>query len=233
MNTIVCQNDINLYVKANSHRWSNTTIYQTRSVLERYSGVLNGDPRAFAEALGTLSAYTAKQRWIVVSGFWSFYGVKNPYREYYNQISRQFKHVYVRKTVKATYEDVLAMIKALKDERLKAAAMDIITSGVRFCELYAENNQGMIRGKGGRTRVDLRTGSARVHAQYKYITLYRKLKESLGVTPHELRKLALTRLANKGATAADLCEVAGWSSIDTAYYYLQPKNTQKLKEMLR
>jgi integrase len=230
MNTIISIHDINNYIDNNRYRWSANTVRNVSSTLLSIRELLSGDPALLERAWGSLKPYSQKTKWIIVSQFWDAYGVANPYREYSKKM-QVLKHAYTRRRVEVDYKAVINLINTITDDRLKSAAMAILTSGVRFCELYAESNQGMIKGKGGRIRADMRQGWH--HTPYPYSTLHRKLKKAIGLTPHDLRKLALTRLAEKGATAADLCEVAGWSSIDTAYYYLQSKHPSKLKEMLR
>jgi integrase len=83
-----------------------------------------------------------------------------------------------------------------------------------------------VRGKGGKERILFGDGSA--FRNINLNTLRRELKK-VGLKPHSLRKLFVTRLAKRGdLTDADLCEVMGWESYETARSYIQPDRADVL-----
>jgi len=57
--------------------------------------------------------------------------------------------------------------------------------------------------------------------------------KGIGLTPHSLRKLFATKLVTSGMTLPDVCNVMGWSSMQTAMSYLQVSNETKLEDQIK
>jgi hypothetical protein len=225
------QIEIENYLQYKSYAWSPRTIKTERSRLKKLEPFITGDPLVlwnFLEA--KYSAYTRKMNWQRVVDFWAhtFSYQNNPYKHWMHKNRRLFKHVYKRKELGITYEQAKAKVLEIPCEETKEKALQLLTSGMRWSEsLYIHN--GQILGKGSKPR--------KVYAEQRvysssYETFWRHLKK-VGLTPHMLRKLFATRCVELGMKEADLLKIMGWESIDTAKYYLQPKNDNEIKDFIQ
>lgn len=229
-------NSINTYIEFHKNAWTDTTKRNVRGVLNKYSTYLNGDPEHLLNNLKSLKLYSQRTAYAILNQYWKFTNKgDNTYETWLKKNRLYFKNSYQRKAVggSRSFREVYDTIQSLPESKYKTRALNLLHSAQRFGESCNPSNSGNIIGKGQKVRPDFRP-FIEVHGQpFSYHAFYRWLKKTSGVTPHDLRKLALTRLAEKGATAQDLCEVAGWSSIQTAFIYLQPKRIEQLKEMLK
>lgn len=224
------------YIKANEQAWSPTTIKSEKSRLRRLLPYLDSNPDTLWNAIQDKGSYTRLTTWTRVTDFWGWLiteGYKtgpNPYEKWRNTNSKKFKNVYNKERLEVTYEEAKERISKLDDGSIRKRALEILYSGQRYCESCQEQSEIVI-GKGDKPRPDFRPELPGPSYDRSYATFYRALK-GIGLKPHTLRKLALTRLVDKGATVYDLMEVAGWSSPQTAASYIQPKETAKLKKLL-
>jgi len=150
------------------------------------------------------------------------------YKRFMRDHALLFKNAYTRRNVDVTYEAALALIdEALTGPEQQAAKL-MLSTGLRIHEALKYDGTGSVVGKGSKLRPVF--SSERVSAPTSYFRIYRKLAK-VGLKPHDLRKLAATRLAASGElTEADLMEVMGWSNITTASSYLQPTKRSLLSE---
>lgn len=234
-----------LFIESKKRAWSVSTIKSVSSFLTKYGeGVLSLSPLAFLEKLeeDNVTAYSIQTYFIHASNFFAFVNPTsvNIYKEFRKENRNVFKNSYQSKNLPLTYQEVLSLLAKQEDSDEKEACLYILKTAQRCSEAGFKRKEeeeesetavsGFIKGKGGKVRPDL--GANINRPRTLYYTLYEYCKGRLGITPHGLRKLALTRAAERGATAADLCEIAGWSSITTAIRYLQPKRAEELKAFL-
>jgi integrase len=213
--------------------WSPTTQATARAALNKVLPYVNGKPEDLWAALQQQKPYTRQTTWTRVALFWGWChpSQPNPYKEWRNKHALAFKNVYQKERVDVTYDEARSRIDKIDDLSIRRRALEILGSAQRFAESCQSNKEGRIIGKGAKPRPDFRPELPGPSYDKSYTTFYRALKK-VGLKPHTLRKLALTRMVDKGATAYDIMEVAGWSSIQTAASYVQPKNTDRLKKLL-
>jgi integrase len=154
----------------------------------------------------------------------SLYG----YRDFLKRHRNRFKHAYVKEDIKITYDEAVERIGRLTGS-YKDAAMTILSNGIRISEILTIQD-GWVTGKGGKRRQLY--GKIYIGKSVPSVSHLSAKLRAVGLKPHTLRKLCATRMANKGATAADLCQVFGWSKLDTAYHYLQARGDDKLRELV-
>ncbi len=215
------------YLKAHETAWAESTLKSERSRLTQLAPLLHLEPEAlFAKLLEQgKKPYTIKTTFIRLTDLEQWAKLEPRFARYMEEHGRRFRSVYAPEQVKVTFEEAHRRIMELKGS-VQLHALGLLQSGVRLTESY-NIDDGKVIGKGGKTR--------KVYGKIKETvpkaTLARHLK-AVGLKPHTLRKLCATRLVEKGATAADLCKVFGWSDISTAYYYLQGKDEKKLESLM-
>lgn len=147
------------------------------------------------------------------------------FKAYMRKHRNKFKYAYEKEEITITEVEARERLR-----RLEGAARDhalgILDTGLRLSESYTAKD-GHVVGKGGKPRkVYAKIASVAPRSEF-----YRQLK-AVGLKPHTLRKLCATRLAENGASAADLMKVFGWSNIQTAYQYLQAKDDERLQLLM-
>jgi integrase len=225
------------YLDSKKNAWSPVTLKNARTMLGAYgASILASTPEEFFESIKELAPYSRKTLFIMATGYW---GACNPslpnvYALYRKANRNVFKNAYQRKALQKSYDEVRAAIEAEEDGPFRRKALQLLTGAQRWSESFTSDGTSIV-GKGGKTRADLRLVlRERVAIEsISYSAFRRRLAKIASVTPHALRKLALTRAAERGATAADLCEIAGWSSISPAFVYLQPRSAERLRDFLK
>ncbi len=217
---------ISAYLKAHEHAWAESTLKSERSRLTQLAPLLHLSPQElFAELTKTKKPYTIKTSFIRIINLEKWAKLTPQYAEWMKTHERRFRRVYEPEQIKVTHEEALARIMGLKGS-VRLHAQGLLQSGVRLTESY-NVKAGRVVGKGGKARKVY----GKIEETVSKTTLARSLKK-IGLKPHTLRKLCASRLAENGATAADLCKVFGWSSIETSYYYLQAKDEAKLESLM-
>lgn len=225
--------------------WSEATLVSCRAFLNNYGLIVeSGNPEALLTILQLKGRYTTQTYFIHAGNFYEFLfpTKENVFRKYRKDNRNAFKAAYQTKHLQVTYQEVKDLLTKQPDSEEKEACLYLLGTAQRAREsgLYRRSSEAgtgagdesVIVGKGGKQRLNLGAdfGWAGNVSYYRVYNWLRQL--SPGLTPHGLRKLALTRAGDNGANAADLCEIAGWSSISTAIRYLQPKRAAKLKAFL-
>lgn len=227
------KNLINEYLADHKNAWAESTIKSETARLNSIQELLGATPAEVHERLITAGykPYTIKtifmrlvsiETWAMESG-----KLKTPnFRLYMRKHRNKFKYAYQKEEVKLTYTQAKNRIMKLPDP-YRAMALGMLTTGLRLSEVY-KFNDGSVIGKGGKQRkvYDTIKGTAPRGA------FSRQLK-AVGLKSHTLRKLCATRVAELGATPADLCKIFGWSSINTAYQYLQAKDDDRLQALIQ
>lgn len=224
---------IEQYLEYHKLAWSSTTLSSERYRLMKVARLRLPDARSIYEALVSsgMKPYTVKttiirlvalEKWVKAQGLeWGY-----DFQKFYSVHKNRFKHAYVKQDLNITFAEARKRVATLESP-YREAALGLLETGLRISEM-AKAKDGFVVGKGGKRRRIYGTIDSKVSTQ----TLRLKLK-AVGLKPHTLRKLCATRLAEHGATAADLCEVFGWTSIETSYRYLQHRGVDKLRELVK
>ncbi len=218
-------NLVEAYINDHKTAWAESTLKSELARLRRLD--LSLPPEALFEKLQQQGKkpYTIKTTFIRVCALESWAKLEPRFAQFMEKHGRRFKFVYEKEQVQVTYEEAEKRIMGLEG-RSREHALGLLRSGVRLTESYNVRD-GQVKGKGGKTR--------KIYGKIKETeaksTFTRKLK-AVGLKPHTLRKLCATRLAEKGATPADLCKIFGWSSIETAYQYLMPGEDARLEALV-
>jgi integrase len=229
---------VHKYLETHAVGWSANTARQARYYLVTYQELLGAcmvtnEAQPLWGALAGLSPASRKTVWIRLTHVadWLVETKQyetNPLRTFQKKHPGLFRHSSCPERLTIGFEEAEQRLGLLRDEGIRRAAFRLLYGAQRWSD--QATGDGRVVGKGGKVRPDF-APSDLSGASVPYNRLYRALKK-VGLKPHSLRKLALTRLAEKGVTAADLMAVAGWSSITTAYNYLQAKREDHLKELM-
>jgi integrase len=220
--------NIEEYLASKKGAWSTTTIKSTSSRLIKAMLFISEDLHSFYDKLleNGYHKYTIRQIFTQVASFYEYYGdltVKN----FIKKNALLFKNTYEKEKLSITFEEAVEKLNTLKNESVKRVAFAMLRSGLRAKEALNYDGSGSIIGKGAKRRTVFIEDDLKKEG-LNYSTLYNTLSE-VGLKPHSLRKLAATRLVDKGFREADLMAVMGWSSIQTASIYLQSTKDAELK----
>lgn len=218
---------IDAYIEDHETAWSPTTLRSERARLRSAAPYLDRGPDALYRALyqAKKKPYTIKTTFVRVCALETWAKNGTQYRDFMKKHGNRFKHAYVKEEVKISYTEAAKRAESLSSP-YKEMALAMLRTGLRLSEMYVAKD-GMVKGKGGKSRKVYGT----IKETAPKSTFARKLK-AVGLKPHTLRKLCATRLAEKGASPADLCKVFGWSAIGTAYQYLMPREDDKLAALM-
>jgi len=222
---------IDAYIEANKNNWAALTPFTARSQLASVPDPVTTSPQVMYDHLASrLAPYTRNIYWMRVAHYyaWAMPSKPNKFTQWAKQNRNLFKNAYKKEVLNVTFEEAEALIATISEDQVKRECFRMLYGGQRWGD--TPDGHGGVIGKGSKVRPNYAPEFPRTTTCYTKV--YRTLGR-LGLKPHSLRKLALTKLAEKGATAADLMAVAGWSSIHTATSYLQPKQDKKLMEMIR
>lgn len=214
----------------NDHRgaWAATTYKTECARLLPIANFISNPESLHAELLRKGSKpYTIKTTFVRIAHFERWLKQDLGYETFLKKHQSKFRYAYQKKEIKMDYAEAKTRIETL-EQPYKAMATDLLLSGLRISELYKVEDQKVI-GKGGKARQVFSKIQSTTLAPRS--TFYLKLKK-IGLTAHMLRALSATRLSEKGATPADLCKIFGWSSIKTAYQYLQSKDDSRLNDFV-
>jgi len=230
---IYMRNSIDAYIADHELSWAPSTLKSERHRLYSVEAFLDGSPLRLWESLQSLKPYSRVTTWTRVVSFWSWLHPTegNPYEQFRKKNARLFKHTYQPKEVGITFEDAKRLIHSIPNASDRAFALNILGSGERLSEArqsIGAEEEGRIVGKGSKGRTVFRPGQSDYVRSRSSIT---RALASVGLRPHDLRKLCATRLVEAGMNEADLMKVMGWSSILTAKAYLQPKKDAEIKSI--
>lgn len=228
---------IDNYIDAHANAWTAATQRSERFRLYAVADALDGSPEKLWEAAQALAPSSRATLVVRASAFWQWLideghvSGSNKYAAWRRKNRRLFVNAYKRRRVGMTYDEAKARIEAIGDEAVRLRALRILGSGCRWSESCQEKE--IVEGKGGKVRrLYYPGGVAGDGFDRSYSTFIRRLKALTGLRPHDLRALAATRAGERGARAADLMEIFGWSDIKTAAFYLQPQREEELKQIM-
>jgi site-specific recombinase XerD len=230
---ILTQAVLDKYIASKVNSWSHSTIRSERYRLKPLVGKNLDDPQGLYEELSKeYKPYSLQTLFIRINTLMNFLVrtsvvIENPYRVWIEENRNLFKNAYRNKEVSVTYNEAEELVKTLP-ARVRESAMSLLTGGLRAHELDNVKD-GYIKGKGSKLRPLLTSVPA---DPAPYMELYKALKK-VGLVPHDLRKLFITRLIERGIQLHDLCKVAGWNSIETAIRYAQPKKNEELRAFVK
>jgi len=222
------------YIESKKGAWSEATLNTTKHSLLSWYEVITGDPVLLFENLRDLKPYSVVTTWTRVVGFWDWHSPNsNPYRTYRTQNKQVFKSQYFPKQIKLSFSEIRTRVSLIQDTEVRTKAEELLYSGMRYSESFTISAEGVVKGKGGKYRkIFLPPGFPKTSpTSLSYQKVYRELKQ-VGLTPHMLRKAAATRFAGAGMKEADLLKVMGWNSMETAKFYLQPKQDNELSSII-
>jgi len=228
------------YIQSKSFSWSATTIRsESARLYSMEAAISTGCPRKLYDSLvaAGYKPYTIKTMMTRASEYVLFAtnGSNNSYKHFIKEHANLFKNSYIKEDLgELTWNQAKDLIVSSNfREPVKQLALFLLHTGLRAAEGLGYDGSGWVIGKGARKRrVFNAEGFSGRFGNVTYIELYNALK-SVGLKPHTLRKLAATKLVEAGLKEADLMKVFGWTNIQTASLYLQPKNDDILAATLK
>lgn len=219
------------YLQSKQDSWSYASYKSEASRLASIpDAYLPADPQGLYEHLvkANYKPYTIKTLFIRASELvdFGYPGQPNEFKRFMRDRARLFKNVYSPKRPPMDFATAVARIKTELSPELAAQALALLSSGLRISEANAVKI-GVVIGKGNKSRQVYNAPTVTIEPH----KLRRALKP-LGLTPHSLRKLAATRAVELGAREADLLAIFGWSSMQTAGYYVQATNSASVAAKL-
>lgn len=218
------------YLESKENAWSPTTYKGERARLNQIPDeFIPENPKgflAYCHAQG-YKPYTIKTLFIRASQLAS-YGGSATYANYTRDNANEFKRlVYTPRKPGMSFAEAVERIKANLSEEMAKQAFALLASGLRISEANCVVD-GRVIGKGGRERAVINAPKVTINA-----TKLRRALAGIGLTPHSLRKLAATRAVELGAREADLLAIFGWTSYQTASYYVQAVNVADVAAKLQ
>jgi integrase len=227
------ENVIKEYLSSKREDWASSTQTSEMHRLESVKDLLDGNPETLWNGISGLAKYSKVTVWSRVTALWDFcvdHGYTkgpNPYRAFRTAKSARFKNAYTRKTPDMSFDEARSRLESISDPAVRAHALFILYTGARFGESCTVGSDGTVTGKGGRVRTLHVPPGLETAAKAPYHRVRRALA-GLGLKPHMLRKILLTRLAALGADVFELCEIAGWSSPAPAMSYVRAAGVKQL-----
>lgn len=207
------------YLRAKKNSWAASTRRSERhrmKVLLRAiedSGDL-GAEGVFKALSHHLSPYSLNTYMVRYAAWQSWAGNTEPKR-WMDENRNHFKYSYERKIPLIGLQKAKELIGKVKDEEVKKAALLILSTGMRTCELKTFDGSTVV-GKGSKRR-KIFTDKKPISVEYS--RLYWELKK-VGLKPHDLRKIYATEVVKRGATQWELLDIMGWSNVQTATSYV-------------
>jgi len=222
------------YISSKRNAWAPSTLASEQARLEVLPSI-NVSPGVLWASLSHLRPYSRTTTWTRLVDFFDYLNIlgvlkTNSLRAWRKENARQFKHVYERRLPTISFDEARARISNISDERVRTKALQLLQSGLRLRE-YDCSGSGRVVGKGGKPRNTVTFDQEKVWvSDYTFRHELRKI----GLRPHDLRKLAATKLYQSGFKEADLCAFMGWSSFNTASSYIKAQDNliEKATEVL-
>jgi len=221
-------NDVLKYIESKNLAWSDTTKRSEGYRLRKHARALSMAPKEYYDlVVNDYKPYALKTLFIRLSEYELFARHTTKYKEFLKSHARLFKHAYKKELLNVTFTEALARIETIGNADHKAIASYLLRSGLRYSELRAVHN-GFIRGKGGKQRpLFLNSVPSNAWKSVTYNSFYKSMC-LVGLKPHTLRKLFVTRILESGLALKDVAYIAGHSSIETTMRYAQPKDDATL-----
>lgn len=242
MNTLtleLLESYIEAYLLSRETAWADSTKASERHRLRSVAAlVATGSPEILWSGISHLAPYSRLTcfirvvcfiDWVIGKGFLSG---PNQFQAWKEENARVFKHCYRPRKPGLTFQKAQGRIQGIQDSEVRLVATEILNHGLRASEPGNINLSGEIIGKGGKARPYFSNNSRLEHGPTG--VSYQRLRRALakvGLKPHDLRKIFLTRLVDMGANQYELCEIAGWNNINTASSYIKV-NRNRCEELV-
>lgn len=224
------QQKIDTYLKSKLLAWSPKTLASEAARLYTVMHLLHLPPtELYAKLSERYKKYSLKTSFIRIAEFKNYCGDAS-YKQFMRDNARLFKNSYTKKIVTSSFNEAIQKISIIENKAVKQIAELMLTTGLRVHEAQKYDGSGEVVGKGLKKRPVF--SSIKVEHPPSYHTIRRELAK-VGLRPHDLRKLAATKLAMSGMRDVDLMEVMGWSSMETASNYLQVSSNKKLEDQVK
>lgn len=233
---------IEKYLESKTNSWSPTTLKSEAARLRSLSSLLAPvvvEPRlVWARLESSYAPYTRVTIWTRLIDFvdWAidheYLTGPNKLKEWKLKNQNLFKYSYERKTPEISYDEAKEKIAALPSPESRSFALFILRTGLRMVEAQQYENiaSGFVIGKGRKKR---KVFEPPVRYSKSLRQFARELKEYAGLKPHDLRKIKASQLSERGARPEQLCHLMGWSSFQTAFYYLNAGKEEELKTLIQ
>lgn len=234
------------YLEAHDPVWTNNT-YATESAklktilrVLRISGLRGVAFYQTLKAEGyhpyTIKAIVARAASLIAWGIKhqiQGFGPTNTFEDLLMSSPQLFRNVYKTERLKIGFDEAVEKIKTIPQENIREACLSLLRSGLRIHEIYKVNLETKsVIGKGGKERFTV--WSYPSHLELPSENQIRYALKKVGLKPHSLRKLLATKLArNSDFSNADIQQIFGWSSIETATKYIQPESESILKQKIQ
>lgn len=233
---VVTKELVERYLNAHSLSWSAST---TRSERFRLFSILNnleansGPEQIYSELADRLSASSLKTLFIRIAALYDWAGIApNTYREFIKNSPRLFRHAIEPRPAPTDLKGARHAISRIGDSKCRIQAESMLNSGLRLNEAKSYNPQKRtVIGKGSKPRIVFGEIDESICAIND--GKFRRELKKVGLRPHDLRKILANELANTGADHLDLMRIFGWSNIQTASFYLQPKKDKELDALVK
>lgn len=232
---------VNAYIESKKNAWSETTLKKEAYRLRGITLEHLDQPALLHQALKEkgLKPYSLRTSLVRAGDFAEWLLERgelkgnNKVKAYVREHANEFKHAYHKKPVGMTWEEAVERIKTIKDDGTKQKAMELLFTGMRYSESETVATDGTVVGKGGWHReVPMAKEMKAKDFDGSYYKAYRALKK-IGLTPHQLRKLAATKAAELGADIPTLMSMFGWRTVAMPALYLQDVKKNEVNERLR
>jgi site-specific recombinase XerD len=224
---------INAYIESKRLAWAPSTLRSEKHRLSAFADAMDGTPLTLWNNIEYMKPYSRLTAWTRATEYWQFLidgghrNGPNPYKQFRETNARLFRNCYVTKTPVITFAQATHSIQTGLTGPYRQMALQLLHTGMRISERRSLK-EGTVVGKGNKRRaVFLHTSEA---GETCNESTFRRHLSKIGLKPHDLRKLFLTRMVERGASPYELCQLAGWSSINTAASYIQV-NQNRLKEL--
>lgn len=232
-------NLVKAYIEDHRLAWSPTTLRSERYRLQGIQEILDGDPHRLWQTLESRQRpYSRVTTWTRVVSFWDWLVREghrtgpNPYQIFREKNARLFRYVYQTKTPTVSFSEAVERVGKLTG-RARGLGLQMLGTGERFHESQQRTDErGRVVGKGSKPRHTYRPEAPGEDRDVSYSS-FRRALQAAGLVPHDLRKLFASRLVELGAREVDLLKAMGWSSMETAKRYLQPRSDAQLKSMFK
>lgn len=202
------------YIESHAKVWASSTLRSERHRLNAMAKGLDS-PESLWGLLQDYAPYSRRTYFTRASKFMEWCG-NNSFTVWAGKHPHLFRNAYTRRQPIVSYESAKQAIAKIKHDASRLAAQLMLSTGMRYCELETFDGVRVI-GKGGKER--------RIFTECKpvvvdYQVLYRTLK-TVGLKPHDLRKLFASELVRRGANEFELTRIMGWSNMQTALSYVR------------
>ena len=227
---------IDKYLEYKAPIWSTNTLKSERARLNSLAPIMSRPPRDIYLVLKEAGKkpYTIKKYLMRLSEFlsWARPNEANEVKDFMQANKWLFKHAYQTKQIGKSYDEVKSDIETICQPDVKAHALFLLRSGLRIHESYRvqtdDSGQPFVVGKGNKRR--------QVYAQPpKKLTSEWRLRtglKSIGLTPHDLRRVFATKLLRSGLAIHDVAAVMGHTGIHTIMRYLQTSQHDSLRAQI-